>query len=157
MKNHTLSHQATPTNKKTNTRQVRFDPQVRGVVFEFTQQELEETWHSGEQSACFEEQMRADVKLARQLIKKQERGEPLDIFDAAALEATPTRGIEQFLSKRVFVDRTAKKRSVVAGVIAAQHRQLAAEDIAIVSSNLSLEARHRALSYGIFDATEAAN
>jgi hypothetical protein len=157
MKNHPISHQATTTKKKTNPQQVRFDAEVRGVVFEFTQQDLEETWHSGEQSAYFEEQMRADAKLARLLLKKRERGESLDTLEAVALEATPTRGIEQLLSKRAFVDRTTKQRSVVVGVIAAQHRQLAAEDIAIVSSNLSLEARHRALSNGIFDATEAAN
>ena len=168
-----LSHQATSTasvqkdltpscdptktsNERIIPREVRFNPAVRGKVFEYTQQELQDKWHPETQFGHFEEQMRADVKLVRLLLKKQER-EPLDALEEAALEATPTRGIEQFLSKRTFVDRTAKQQAVVHSVLAAQHRRLSADHISVLSSNLSHEARERALRNGLFDATEAAN
>ena len=154
-KDHLSLCPAITTNNK-RSRGVRFDPTVRGKLFEFTREELQDQWHPKTQFGHFEEQMRADVKLVRSLLKKQER-EPLDTLEAAALEATPTRGIEQFLSKRDFIDRTAKQRAVVHGVLAAQHRRLSADHISILSSNLSHEARQRALTNGLFDATEAAN
>ena len=143
------------TNERIVPREVRFNPAVRGIVFEYTQQELQDKWHPVAQFGHFEEQMRADVKLVRLLLKKQER-ESLDALEEAALEATPSRGIEQFLSKSTFVDRTAKQQAVVHGVLAAQRRRLSADHISILSSNLSHEARERALRNGLFDATEAA-
>lgn len=143
------------TNERIIPREVRFNPAVRGIVFKYTQQELQDKWHPERQFGHFEEQMRADVKLVRLLLKKQER-ESLDALEEAALEATPSRGIEQFLSKSVFVDRTAKQQAVVHSVLAAQQRRLSADHISILSSNLSHEARERALRNGLFDATEAA-
>ena len=143
------------TNERIIPREVRFNPAVRGIVFEYTQQELQDKWHPDAQFGHFEDQMRADVKLVRLLLKKQER-ESLDALEEAALEATPSRGIEQFLSKSTFVDRTAKQQAVVHGVLAAQRRRLSADHISILSSNLSHEARERALRNGLFDATEAA-
>ena len=148
-------HPTKTINKRIIRRKVRFNPAVRGKFFEHTQQELQDKWYPETQFGHFEEQMRADVKLVRLLLKKQER-EPLDNLEAAALEATPTRGIEQFLSKSVFVDRTAKQQAVVHGVLAAQHRRSSADHVAVLSSNLSHEARERALQNGLFDATEAA-
>ena len=68
------------------------------------------------------------------------------------LEATPTRGIEQFLSKSTFIDRTTKQRAVLQTVLEAQQRRLPADHISILSSKLSHEARERALSYGTVDA-----
>lgn len=73
------------------------------------------------------------------------------------LEATPTRGIEQFLSKSTFIDRTTKQRAVLQTVLEAQRRKFPADHISILSSNLSLEARERALSYGTADAAVAAS
>ena len=143
------------TNERIIPREVRFNPAVRGIVFEYTQQELQDKWHPDAQFGHFEDQMRADVKLVRLLLKKQER-ESLDALEEAALEATPSRGIEQFLSKSTFVDRTAKQQAVVHGVLDAQQRRLSADHISILSSNLSHEARERALRNGLFDATEAA-
>ena len=143
------------TNERIIPREVRFNPAVRGIVFEYTQQELQDKWHPDAQFGHFEDQMKADVKLVRLLLKKQER-ESLDALEEAALEATPSRGIEQFLSKSTFVDRTAKQQAVVHGVLDAQQRRLSADHISILSSNLSHEARERALRNGLFDATEAA-
>ena len=154
-KDHLSLCPAITTNHK-RSRGVRFDPAVRGKLFEYTREELQDQWYPQTHFGHFEEQMRADVKLVRSLLKKQER-EPLDTLEAAALEATPTRGIEQFLSKRDFIDRTAKQRAVVHGALAAQHRRLSADHTSILSSNLSHEARQRALTNGLFDATEAAN
>ena len=151
-----------PTPTKTNNneriirREVRFNPTVRGKFFECFQEELQDKWYPETHFGRFEEQVRADAKLVRLLLKKQER-EPLDTNEAAALEATPRRGIEQFLSKSVFVDRAAKQQAVLRNVLAAQHRRLSADHIAILSSKLSHEARERALKDGLFDATEAAN
>ena len=145
------------TNNKKKQLQVRFDPTVRGKTFECSPHELEQTWHPKEAFCHFEEQMRSDVKVARQLLKKKASGSPLDIHDEMTLEATPTRGIEQFLSKSSFIDRTTQQRAVVQTVVEAQQRRLPADHIAVLSSNLSHEARERALTYGTVDAAVAAS
>ena len=145
------------TNNKNKQRQVRFDPTVRGKTFECSPHDLEQTWHPEGAFCHFEEQMRSDVKVARQLLKKKASGSPLDIHDEMTLKATPTRGIEQFLSKSTLIDRMTKHRAVLQTVLEAQQRRLPADHISILSSNLSREARERALSYGTVDAAEAAS
>lgn len=145
------------TNDKKKQLQVRFDPTVRGKTFECSPHDLEQTWHPTEAFCHFEEQMRSDVRVARQLLKKKTSGSPLDIHDEMTLEATPTRGIEQFLSKTTFIDRTTKQRAVLQTVLEAQQRRLPADHISILSSKRSHEARERALSYGTVDAAVAAS
>ena len=145
------------TNNKNKQRQVRFEPTVRGKTFECSPHDLEQTWHPEGAFCHFEEQMRSDVKVARQLLKKKASGSPLDIHDEMTLKATPTRGIEQFLSKSTLIDRVTKQRAVLQTVLEAQQRRLPADHISILSSNLSREARERALSYGTVDAAEAAS
>ena len=57
------------TNDKKKQLQVRFDPTVRGKTFECSPHDLEQTWHPTEAFCHFEEQMRSDVRVARQLLK----------------------------------------------------------------------------------------
>ena len=123
-----------------------------------------------------QEQTRADVKLVRRLRKKERRAKaesngdddhdpapPLTPDEQMALDGIALRGIEQFVSKRTWSDRTEQQRGVIFAVLDEQEYlremgrntdDIAAQRIASVSSNLSLEARRRASALGRQDAED---
>lgn len=156
---------------------VRFHPDVRGRTFEVDTSERQHMWYSPEDMRALQGQTRADVKLLRQMRKKQRRSKvgrdgdgdsdnatsPLTPDEQMVLDDTPIRGIEQFVSKRTWADRMEKQRAAIHAVLDEQAylKEIgrSADDIAIqriasVSSNFSLEARRRASALGRQDADD---
>lgn len=133
-------------------------------------------FYSPEDMRAMQEQTRADVKLLRRLRKKERRAKaesngdddndhapPLTPDEQMALDGIALRGIEQFVSKRTWSDRTEQQRGVIYAVLDEQEYlremgrntdDIAAQRIASVSSNLSLEARRRASALGRQDAED---
>ena len=165
---------AAPPNPATEERRVRFDPDVRGQVFDTTLQDLLNSWHAPDEFRRLRDMTRAEAKILRYLLKKRAR-EPLSHDEAVALDATPIRGIEMFVSRRTFVERGQKQRTVIQGVLAEQQRQrymssttpspsttdvqmsALSDDIALLSATFSYDAQRRALEQGQIDAIEAAH
>ena len=157
----TLIHPSTRTSSstsgtKTLVKHVTFHPKITGKYFTATSKDLQEAWYSPEDFRIFEENAKADVKLLRRILKNPV--ENLYPNEMLALEQTPSRGIEQYLSKRKCYDRTNKQRALIQTVLAKQqyHRAqgsplLSPGSLALVSSAHSLEARRRALECGIRD------
>ena len=155
---------------------VRFHPDVRGRTFEVDMSDRRRMFYSPEDMRAMQEQTRADVKLLRRLRKKERRAKaesngddendhapPLTPDEQMALDGIALRGIEQFVSKRTWSDRTEQQRGVIYAVLDEQEYlremgrntdDIAAQRIARVSSNLSLEARRRASALGRQDAED---
>ena len=157
-----LIHSSTRTTSSANgtktlvNKNVTFHPKITGKYFTATSKDLQEAWYSPEDFRIFEENAKADVKLLRRILKNPV--ENLYPNEMLALEQTPSRGIEQYLSKRKCYDRTNKQRALIQTVLAKQqyHRAQSSEPLspsvlALVSSAHSLEARRRALECGIRD------
>ena len=143
------------------SKSVSFNPKIFGKYFTATSKDLQDAWYSPEDFRTFEENAKADVNLLRRIGKN-----PVDSLfpnEILALEETPSRGIEQYLSKRKCYDRTNKQRALIQTVLAKQqcHRAQGSQPfspgvLAMVSSAHSLEARRRALECGIRDEEAAA-
>ena len=165
---------ASPSAVSGEKRRVRFDPDVSGRVFDTTLHDLLNSWHTPEEFRHFQDTTKIEAKILRYLLKKQAK-EPLSHEEAAALDATSIRGIEQFVSRRSFVEREQKQRTVIEGILAEQQRhrhmtptrpspsttdvQIAAlsDDLALLSATFSYDAQRRALEQGQIDAIEAAH
>ena len=102
----------------------------------------------------------ADTIIVRRLLKIRDK-RPLDFHEQLVLDATPTRGIEQFMSSRMTtLARMQQQSDVIIAVLAEQQRQRANKDvepdiIALASLNRSFAARERAAELGMIDAIEA--
>ena len=165
---------ASPNPASGEKRRVRFDPDVRGRVFDTTLHDQLNSWHTPDEFRRLQDVTKAEAKILRYLLKKRSR-EPLSHEESAALDATSIRGIEQFVSRRSFVERGQKQRTVIEGVLAEQQRhrhmtstrpspsttdvQAAAlsNDLALLSATFSYDAQRRALEQGQIDAIEAAH
>ena len=157
---------------------VNFHPDVRGRTFEVDMSDRRRMFYSSEEMRALQEQTRADVKLLRQLQKKERRAKatnnddggddnnatsPLTPDERMTLDAIPIRGIDHFVSKRGWAERTEKQREAIYAVLDEQEYlkeigrngdDLAIQRIASVSSNYSLEARTRASALGRQDADD---
>ena len=165
---------ASPSAVSGEKRRVRFDPDVRGRVFDTTLHDLLNSWHTPDEFRRLQDVTKAEAKILRYLLKKRSR-EPLSHEESAALDATSIRGIEQFVSRRSFVERGQKQRTVIEGVLAEQqrHRHMTStrpspsttdvetaalsDDLALLSATFSYDAQRRALEQGQIDAIEAAH
>lgn len=165
---------ASPNPASGEKRRVHFDPNVKGQVFDTTLHDLLNSWHTPDEFRQFQDAIKVEAKILRYLLKKRSR-EPLSHEEAAALDATSIRGIEQFVSRRSFVERGQKQRTAIEGVLAEQQRQrhmastmpspstadvqIAAlsDDLALLSATFSYDAQRRALEQGQIDAIEAAH
>ena len=158
-------------------RRVQFNPEVRGRTFEEDMSDRHRMIYSAEDMEALQEQTRADVKHLRRLRKKEQRAKaandmdgdndhasPLTLDEQMALDGIALRGIEQFVSKRTWADRTKQQRAVIHAVLDEQEylRKMgkgtggsAMQRIANVSAILSLEARRRASALGRQDAEDA--
>lgn len=169
------SSSAPPNPGATEKRKVHFDPDVRGLVFDATLHDLLNSWYTPDEFRHFQDMIKAEAKIIRNLLKKQAR-EPLSHDEAMALDAASIRGIEQFVSRRSFVERGQKQRTVIQGVLAEQQRQrhvastplstkhtdhaaksALSDDLALLSTTFSYDAQRRALEQGQIDAIEAAH
>ena len=158
------------------SRRVRFHPDVKGRTFEVDKSDRHRMFYSPEDMRALQEQTREDVKLLRRLKKKERRAKaasngnddhdnapPLTPDEQLALHGIALRGIEQFVSKRTWSDRSDQQRGVIYAVLDEQEYlrevgrntdDIAMQRIASVSSNLSLEARRRASALGRQDAED---
>ena len=163
--------------RPSSSRRVQFNPEVRGRTFEEDMSDRHRMIYSDEDMQALQEQTRADVRHLRRLRKKEQRakaandmggdndhGSPLTIDEQMALDGIALRGIEQFVSKRTWSDRTKQQRAVIHAVLDEQEylRKMgkdtggsAMQRIANASAILSQEARQRASALGRQDAEDA--
>lgn len=170
------TNQDSAVSRRRPSGRVRFNPDVRGRTFDVDMSDRRRMFYSSEDMRAMQEQTRADVKLVRRLRKKERRAKaangdnedhdhapPLTPDEQMALDGIALRGIEQFVSKRTWSDRTEQQRCVIYAVLDEQEYfrdmgrntdDIAMQRIASVSSNLSLEARRRASALGGQDAKD---
>ena len=142
-------------------KKLRFNTTVHGIVFEPSTNNPERIWYSPEECRCFRDAIHADVRFLRFLRRKLTNHPhvPLSATEQAALDATPIQGVEHLMSKKTFADRSQQQRAVIDAVLAEQQRQKVqgrsasslgydSDKLALVSSALSFETRHRALADG---------
>jgi len=143
-------------------KQLRFNPTVRGIFFEReTHKNRTRTWYSPEESRVLQKTLHTDIELLCSLRRTLTNHPhvPLSAADQAALEATTIQGVEHLMSKKTFADRNQQQRAVIDAVLAEQQRQKVqgrsssslgcdSDKLALVSSALSFETRHRALADG---------
>ena len=142
-------------------KQVRFNTTVRGIFFETSTDNHEQIWYSPEESRVLHKMLQTDIELLRSLRRKLTNRPhvPLSAAEHAALDATTIQGVEHLMSKKTFADRDHQKRAVIYAVLAEQRRQRGqvqspsslgydSDKLALVSSALSFETRHRALADG---------
>ena len=95
-----------------------------------------------------------------QMMQTKHPHAPLSATDQAALDATTIQGIEHLMSKATFTDQCRQQRAVIEAVLAEQRYQRSlgrgydSEKLALISSALSFETRHRALADGCHCADE---
>jgi len=128
-------------------------------------------FYSLEELEALQRNTRADVKLLRRLRKKERRARasdhgdesPLSKSEQLALDDTPIRGIEQFVSKGSWAGRREAQLAVIHAVLDEQdHLRTKGGDlsdfglgrIASASSTLSLAARRQAATLGLQDADD---
>ena len=141
-------------------KKLRFNAAVHGIVFETGINNHQRIWYSPEECLGFRETIHTDVRFLRSLRRKQTNYPPMLLSDTeqAALDATPIQGIEHLMCKKILSDRGRQQQAVIDAVLAEQQRQRAqgrpscrgydSDKLALVSSVLSLETRHRALADG---------
>ena len=102
--------------------------------------------------------------LALDMDGDNDHASPLTLDEQMALDGIALRGIEQFVSKRTWANRTKQQRAVIHAVLDEQEylRKMgkdtggsAMQRIANASAILSLEARRRASALGRQDAEDA--
>ena len=166
---------ASPNPTSGDKRRVRFDPVVRGRLVDTTPHDLLNSWHTPDEFRRLQDASQAEAKVHRYLLKKRSK-EPLSHEETVALDAMSIRGIEQFVSRRSFVEREQKQRAVIRGVLAEQQRQRCmassrpspstedaqkaaalSDDLALLSTTFSHDAQRSALKQGQIDAIEAAH
>lgn len=133
---------------------------------------LQAMFYSQEELQALQRNTRADVKLLRRRRKKERRTRagdygdesPLSKSEQLALNDTPIRGIEQFVSKGSWDVRREAQLAVIHAVLNEQdHLRTNGGDlsdfglgrIASASSTLSLGARRQAVTLGLQDADDA--
>ena len=143
------------------TKQLRFNPTVRGIYFETHNSDQQRAWYSLAEYRLLQETLQTDVVLLRSLHRKQAKHPhvPLSATDQAALDATAVQGVEHLMSKKTFAERHRQQRAVIQAVLAEQSRSPlgrghGSDKLALVSSALSFETRHRALADGYHCADE---
>ena len=143
-------------------KQLRFNPTVRGIFFECeAHKNWTRIWYTPEECRVLHKTLQTDIELLRSLRRTLTNHPhvPLSAADQAALEATTIQGIERLMSKKTFADRSQQQRAVIDAVLAEQQRQKVqgrsasslgydSDKLALVSSALSFETRHRALADG---------
>ena len=144
------------------TKHFRFSPTVRGIFFEpANDDDRQRLWYSPEEYREFREMVQTPNPSAPRMLRHH-----LDMYqsakDQATLDATPTQGVENFISKNIlFADQCHQQQSVIHAVLAEQQRQrvqgrsLSSLDreyesnkLALISKTLSFQSRHRALANG---------
>ena len=141
-------------------KEVSFNRNVGIKSFQTIKGDLQRACYSKADFEHFEDQAMADTIIVRRLLKIRDK-RPLDFHEQLVLDATPTRGIEQFMSstKRIYA-RMQQQSDVIIAVLAEQQRQRANNNvepdiIALASLNHSFVARERAAELGMIDAIEA--
>mmetsp|Transcript_17986 Transcript_17986/g.42506 ORF Transcript_17986/g.42506 Transcript_17986/m.42506 type:complete len:166 (+) Transcript_17986:121-618(+) len=140
-------------------KQVRFNTTVRGIFFETSTDNHERMWYSPKEFRDLQEMLQTDIRFLRSLRRKLTKHPhvPLSAAEHAALDATTIQGVEHLMSKKTFADRDHQQRAVIHAVLAEQQRQkflgrssssFDGDKLALVSSALSFETRHRALADG---------
>mmetsp|Transcript_792 Transcript_792/g.1355 ORF Transcript_792/g.1355 Transcript_792/m.1355 type:complete len:209 (-) Transcript_792:96-722(-) len=160
-RNKCISNPATCTREKTEkSKEVRFNLVVCIKNFKTSLCDLQSSWYSREDLHSFEKKIVDDARILRRLLKKKNK-RPLNLQEALTLDATPIRGIEQYLSSRIVLEaRSRQQHGVILGVLAEQQRQrhlkvALAADLALVSVTHSFVARARGVELGMSDASEA--
>ena len=130
------------------------------MTFETTKDDLQRACYSNEDFEHFEDEAMADTIIVRRLLKNKDK-RPLTFHEQLVLDATPIRGIEQFMSssKRIHA-RLQQQSDVIMGVLTEQQRQrnIKHDDpdiIALASLNRSFVAREKAAELGMIDRMEA--
>ena len=158
----TFSHSPCPATGAKNKipKEVNFNHNVGIKSFEATKDDLQRAWHSKADFESFEDQVMADAIIVRRLLKNKDK-RPLTFHEQLVLDATPIRGIEQFMtsSKRIHA-RLQQQSDVIMAVLTEQQRQRNSnvtepDIIALASLNRSFLARERAAELGMIDRIEA--
>ena len=142
-------------------KEVNFNPNVGIKSFEATKDDLQRAWYSKADFKNFADHAMADAIIVRRLLKKKDKRRPLTFHEQLVLDATPIRGIEQFISSSKNVHaRLQQQSNVIMAVLTEQQRQrisnvIEADIIALASLDHSFVARGRAAELGKIDTIEA--